>query len=239
MTPPPTTDPQPHPTTVPTTGHAPETAPATATETAPATTAPERGDARVVLLTGPSGAGKSRLAQRLAARHGWPTVPLDDFYLDGDAPGLPLQPALGIPDWDDPRSWDAAAATRALTDLVRTGRATCPTYDISTSSTVGTREVTAGPRDLVVAEGIFAAELVAPLTAAGLLHSAWCVRRARPVTFALRLTRDLREHRKPPLTLLRRGLALARGERDLVARSAALGACPATPREVERALRAD
>jgi uridine kinase len=90
----------------------------------------------------------------------------------------------------------------------------------------------------VVAEGIFAAEIVADLRAAGMLHSAWCVRHPRWVTFVRRLVRDLLERRKPPLVLLRRGLALRRAEPAIVARMERLGATSATPAQVERWLRA-
>ena len=59
-----------------------------------------------------------------------------------------------------------------------------------------------------VAEGIFAQEVVGLCRDAGVLAAAYCVRQHPMVTFWRRLTRDLREHRKPPLVLLRRGLAL-------------------------------
>jgi len=111
-----------------------------------------------------------------------------------------------------------------------------PVYDISRSAAVGTARVD-GPADgLIVAEGIFAAEIIGRLRAAGLLHSAWCVRHPRWVTFARRLVRDLAERRKPPLVLLRRGLALTRAEPELVSRMEQLGATCAAPSEVERQL---
>jgi uridine kinase len=46
------------------------------------------------------------------------------------------------------------------------------------------------------------------------------------VTFWRRLVRDLREHRKPPLVLVRRGLRLAREQRAVVAHAVALGCTP-------------
>src|SRR5665811_1105500 len=73
---------------------------------------PRDGRRRVVIVAGPSGAGKSRLAAHLQNRHGWPIVRLDDFYRDGDDPSLPILP-MGVPDWDNPRSWDADAAVQA------------------------------------------------------------------------------------------------------------------------------
>lgn len=42
--------------------------------------------ARVILLTGPSGSGKTSLLRRVGARR----LRLDDFYRDGDEPGMPL-----------------------------------------------------------------------------------------------------------------------------------------------------
>jgi uridine kinase len=53
------------------------------------------------------------------------------------------------------------------------------------------------------------------------------------VTFGRRLLRDLRELRKPPLTLLRRGWALLRAEPRVVARQVSLGAAAMTPRQAE------
>jgi uridine kinase len=88
-----------------------------------------------------------------------------------------------------------------------------------------------------VAEGIFAAELVRPAAEEGLLGAAICVRRSRWLTFTLRLTRDLREHRKPPLFLLRRGWWLARREPQIVAALADKGCTAMTPRQAERHLR--
>lgn len=189
---------------------------------------------RVVVLAGPSGAGKSRLAARLHERHDWPIVRLDDFYRDVDDPALPLDVDLGIPDWDDPASWKADASLAALRELVDVGTTTTPDYDIATSRACGSSLVTARPTDLILTEGIFAAELIRPLDSAGLLHSAWCiVHRNRWSTFAWRLGRDLREHRKPPLILIRRGWGLLRSQPAMVARQRELGARSATAVSVE------
>ena len=195
-------------------------------------------DGRVVVLAGPSGAGKSRLAGRLRKAYGWPVVRLDDFYRDGDDPALPTRTLGGarLVDWDDPASWDADAAVGALRQLVGAGRVEVPTYDIGRSAALGTSTVTAERSDLVVAEGIFAAEIVARLREEGLLHSAWCVCHQRWVTFGRRLARDLSERRKPPMVLVRRGFALCREEPSVIARMARLGAVAATPKEVERAV---
>jgi uridine kinase len=189
--------------------------------------------ARVVVLAGPSGCGKSRLAARLSAAHRWPVLRLDDFYRDGDDPLLPRSSELGIPDWDDARSWDRAAALDALGRLVTTGRVSTPVYDIAQSRAVGTATLTALPSDLVLAEGIFAAEVIPDLRASGLLAAAYCVHHHRTMTFARRLLRDLSERRKPPVTLLRRGWALMRAEPELVRRQASLGAEPTRAQDVE------
>ncbi len=191
---------------------------------------------RVVVLAGPSGSGKSRLAQRLHAARGWPVFRLDDFYRDEDDPVCPRHPELGIVDWDHPDSWDADRAVSALAELLDTGRTELPVYDISASRAVGRHEVRAGHEDLVVAEGIFAAEIVSRLDEAGMLHSAWCVHHRPVVTFARRLLRDLRERRKPPVVLVRRGWVLMRNEPGIVQRQMALGAAPARARAVERTL---
>ncbi len=191
---------------------------------------------RVVVLAGPSGAGKSRLAGRLHAARGWPVFRLDDFYRDEDDPAVPRHPELDIIDWDHPDSWDGERAVAALAQLLDTGRTELPVYDIALSRAVGRHEVRAAPEDLVLAEGIFAAEIVGRLDETGMLHSAWCVHHRPAVTFARRLLRDLRERRKAPTVLVRRGWVLMRDEPGIVERQTALGASPARARAVERLL---
>lgn len=190
---------------------------------------------RVILVSGPSGAGKSRLCASLAAQHGWPIVRLDDFYRDGDDPSLPMSD-LGIPDWDHVDSWRAEDAAAALAQVVDTGRTQTPDYDISLSKCVGYQTISAAPQDLILAEGIFAADLAPRLRQDGLLADAWCVRRTPLLTFGLRLARDLKERRKPPLTLLRRGLTLMRAEPQIVARQVELGATAVTPAQARARL---
>lgn len=186
----------------------------------------------VLLLAGASGSGKSTLVARLQDRHPEvAVVQLDDFYREGSDPGLPAWG--GIVDWDDPASWDAAAAHASLQALCTTGRSEVPVYDIPTSSRTGSHPVGLGPGGLVVAEGLFAPELVGQLRLSGLLLDAVHLRSRPPVTFVRRLARDLAGHRKPPLTLLRRGLALARREPALLRRWASLGTRPVTKAEVE------
>jgi uridine kinase len=187
---------------------------------------------RVVLLTGPSGSGKTALTRRL----GLPVVMLDDFYLDGDHPDLPHR--YGIVDWDDPASWDGEAALAALRELAATGRVEVPVYDIPTNRRTGNAVVDAAGACVVVAEGIFAAHLVAGCRAEGILADAICLRQPAWMTFWFRLLRDVAEARKPLPTLVRRGWALRRAEPALVDRWVALGCRTATPAEAEQDIRA-
>jgi uridine kinase len=193
--------------------------------------------ARVVVLAGPSGAGKSRLAERL----GLPVLRLDDFYKDGDDPSLPRigdGANAGLVDWDHPGSWLLDDAMAALHDLCRLGRADVPVYEIADNGRSGSRTLVLGEARLFVAEGIFAPEVVPACARAGLLAAAYCVRQHPLVTFWRRLTRDLREHRKPPLVLLRRGWMLMRAEPEVVAHAVELGCVAMTPERAYRRIRA-
>ena len=186
--------------------------------------------AQVIVLAGPSGAGKSRLAERI----GLPVLRLDDFYKSAGDPSLPLITEganAGIVDWDVPESWLLADAMAALDELCRTGRTEVPVYDISLSARTGRQTLDLGEHRLFVAEGIFAQEVVGTCGTTGLLAAAYCVRQHPMVTFWRRLTRDLREHRKPPLVLVRRGLALMRDQQWVVAHAVALGCTPVTADE--------
>lgn len=188
--------------------------------------------ARVVLLAGPSGSGKTHLGER----SGLPLLDLDHFYKDGDDPSAPRHPRLGIVDWDDPRSWDASAALAAIEAICRDGRADVPVYDIAHDGRVGRCRFDVGHHGAFVGTGIFAAELVRATREQGLLADAVVIRRSRVKNFLRRLGRDLAEHRKPPLTLLRRGLALLRAEPSIVARQMSLGARPCDRTETLAAL---
>lgn len=186
--------------------------------------------AKVVVLAGPSGAGKSRLCTRL----GLPVLNLDDFYKDGSDPTLP-QVDLGgghtITDWDHPGSWLHDEAVVALERLCVDGEAEVPVYDIAHDGRTGHRKVEIGDAPYFVAEGIFAQEVVADCRARDVLAMAVCVRNPRLVTYWRRLSRDLRERRKPPLVLLRRGWRLMRAEPQVVAHAVELGCEPMTSEE--------
>jgi len=177
---------------------------------------------RVIVVAGPSGSGKTRLCRRL----GLPVLNLDDFYKDGDDPTLPVVDLAGgapIVDWDDAGSWDAATSLATIESLCRDGVADVPVYDIAASRRTGHRVLDLGEAPCFVAEGIFAQEVVADCRERGLLADAVCLTQHRSVTFFRRLTRDLREHRKPPWVLVRRGVRLMREQRGVVAHAAALG----------------
>lgn len=184
----------------------------------------------MVIVAGPSGSGKSHLAHRL----GWDLVRLDDFYHDHDHPDLPRS-SLGIVDWDHVGSWDIDAAMRAIDDLCRTGRAEVPDYDIGLSARTGTRELVLTTA-CFIAEGLFAPAIVSRCREAGLLTEAICLTRPRLVTFALRLVRDLREARKPPLVLVRRGWRLLKAEPSVIEQAVAAGCTPMSPRRARRLL---
>ena len=180
--------------------------------------------ARVVLIGGASGSGKSRIAER----SGLPVLRLDDFYREHDDPALPRL-ASGEVDWDHPGSWHLDRAVDALEELARTGRTTVPIYDISSS-------VTLDGASLFVAEGLFVAQVIPEAKRRGILADALCVQRSRWLTMALRFVRDLREHRKSPAFLVKRGLMLARREPEIVRALADAGCRPVRVREARRML---
>ena len=183
---------------------------------------PARVPGRVIVVAGPSGSGKSRLSERL----GLPVLNLDDFYKDGDDPTLPSVDIAGgapIVDWDSPESWNEVDALAAIERLCRDGSADVPTYDISQSRRTGHHLLDLGEASCFVAEGIFAQEIVADCRRRDLLADAVCLTQHPALTFVRRLNRDLREHRKPPTVLVRRGLHLLREQRRVVAHAEALG----------------
>lgn len=151
---------------------------------------------------------------------------LDDFYKEAGDPSLPSLPDGGGTDWDASRSWDAAAALRAVCALCTEGHAATPVYDIAASARTGTELLDLGGSPLFLAEGIFAAELTTACRELGLLADSLCLRRRALTTFQRRLLRDVREGRKPVPFLLRRGVRLLREESGIVARQVAHGARP-------------
>lgn len=184
----------------------------------------------VVILAGPSGSGKSHLAARL----GWTVLRLDDFYRDADEPDMPRS-SLGIVDWDDVLSWNTLDAMAAIKELCEHGATAVPVYDIAASARTGTHTLTL-IGDRFIAEGLFAPAIVDACRTAGILDAAICLRRNRFVTFALRLVRDLREGRKSPLVLVRRGWRLMKAEPRIVADAVAHGCEPMTPKQAKRRL---
>jgi uridine kinase len=185
--------------------------------------------ARVIVIAGPSGSGKSRLSKRLAL----PVLNLDDFYKNGSDPSLPRLD-MGVVDWDNPQSWLHDDALRAIEQLCQEGEADVPVYDIAHDGRTGHARLELGDAAYFIAEGIFAQEIVAQCAARGLLADAICVRHHRLVTFWRRLTRDLKERRKPPHVLVRRGLMLLKLEPQVVAHAVELGCTPMTPDQAYR-----
>jgi uridine kinase len=188
------------------------------------------------VLAGPSGSGKSHLAARL----GLPVLRLDDFYKDGHDPTLPVIELAGgepVVDWDHPASWNAEDAVAAMEQLCRTGRTEAPVYDIAASARTGHRVLELAGSAYFLAEGIFAQQVVAECRRRGLLAEAVCLTQHPVLTFVRRLARDLREHRKPPALLVRRGLHLLREQHALVAEAQRLGCRTLPPDEAYRVIR--
>jgi uridine kinase len=113
-----------------------------------------------------------------------------------------------------------------------------PVYDIAHDGRCGEQELDLGDQSLFIAEGIFAQEIVPGCAHEGLLAAAYCVTQHPLVTFWRRLTRDLREHRKPPLVLVRRGYALLRAQREVVRHAVALGCERVAPERAYAEIRA-
>ncbi|MEH1476990.1 uridine kinase [Cutibacterium avidum] len=157
-----------------------------------------------------------------------PELRLDDFYHDHDEPGLPR--VRGMVDWDDVASWNLPAAVEALSELAADGQTVVPRYDISRSRADGTHVVDVGDATAVVAEGIFALDLLDPCLRAGMEVLPIWLDRPRWFNFARRLIRDLRQHRKSPPVLIRRGLALCQAEPALRSRAIVMGFQPMSMR---------
>ncbi|GAB3143862.1 hypothetical protein GCM10027290_20990 [Micromonospora sonneratiae] len=137
-------------------------------------------------------------------------------------------------DWESPQAWDSAAAVETIARLVRDGKAEVPVYAIGADRRVGSHTLDLNGSPIFVAEGIFAAEIVAECRRLGLLVGAYALRRRRAMTFIRRLVRDLSERRKSPVVLVRRGLALVRSEPAVLRRQVGLGCRPARGDEIVR-----
>lgn len=186
--------------------------------------------AQVIVLAGPSGSGKSHLAERT----GLPILRLDDFYKDGGDPTLPCTDLGGGPsvvDWDHSDSWNCAEALAAIEKLCTAGQCDVPAYDIGTSRRTGHRVLSLDGAELFIAEGIFAHEVVPACRERGLVAAALCVSQHPLRTAARRLVRDLREHRKPPVMLIRRGLHLLRRQGEVVGCIVARGCRVVSPKQ--------
>lgn len=180
----------------------------------------------MVLLAGPSGCGKSHIARQ----SGLPIVALDDFYRDATSTDMP-RTAGGEVDWEDPSSWDGDAALAALEQLCTGETVDVPTYSFAESRAVGHHVLSRGESPVVVAEGIFAAELIDALGRRELLADALLITVNRWVTYLRRLFRDSREGRKPFRYLVRQGWAKTASEPRVVAHQLAHGARPVTKAE--------
>jgi uridine kinase len=82
----------------------------------------------------------------------------------------------------------------------------------------------------LTAEGIFAIDFLAVCRAAGVATEAIYIDRPGAVVFWLRLRRDLSKKRKPPMILLRRGLALWQAQPALRRKAMAAGFTPMSMR---------
>ena len=192
------------------------------------------GDRTLVLIAGPSGSGKSHLARTGIAERPVAWLGLDEFYRDEDYPGMPQ--TLGIIDWDDLASWDADLALATIEELIGTGRADVPKYEIALNRRVALTHLDASSARVILAEGIFAAHVYEACVERGLPVRAIWLDRPRMFNFVRRLVRDLREHRKPPVVLVRRGIALYRAESGLRREAVDTGFVPLSMRQARTLL---
>ena len=133
-----------------------------------------------------------------------------------------------------PASWNADDAVTAVEELCRTGSTDAPVYDIAANGRTGHRVLELDGSAYFVAEGIFAQEIVTECRRRDLLADALCVTQHPLVTFVRRLSRDLREHRKPPFYLVRRGLHLLADQPAVVANAERLGCRVLSPEDAYR-----
>ena len=109
-----------------------------------------------------------------------------------------------------------------------------PVYDIARNGPSGTHEVDLAGARSSWPRASSPRRWWRPAREHGVLAAALCLRQRPLVTFWRRLTRDLREHRKPPLVLVRRGWALMRDQRRVIADADALGCVGVAARGVAR-----
>ncbi|RKW69793.1 uridine kinase [Galactobacter caseinivorans] len=198
--------------------------------------------APLILLGGASGSGKSYLA----ARYGSPHLSLDDFYREASEDKTAPLPrtSYGQIDWDHPGTWNQDASVAGIRQLLETGETSVPNYSIADSAYFGRRRLRwdgnagGGVAAPIVAEGIFAAEALRALRAAGVAVDAYYVDHPRVITALARFARDVREHRKPLPFLLQRGVALLRADPEVRRRHLEAGFVPLSKRRLKRALAA-
>ncbi|MSS45982.1 uridine kinase [Cutibacterium sp. WCA-380-WT-3A] len=165
-----------------------------------------------------------------------PELRLDDFYRDLDEPGLPR--IHDMVDWDDVASWKLPAAVEALRELATVGHTVVPCYDIAQSRADGTHVVEADDAPVILAEGIFALDVLEPCLQIGLNVVPIWLDRPRWFNFVRRLIRDVRQQRKSRRVLVRRGLALCRAEPAMRSRAIVVGFQPMSMRRASAAVAA-
>jgi len=110
------------------------------------------------------------------------------------------------------------------------GEVEVPAYSISESRRTGSHLLSLDGATCLTAEGIFAIDFLTVCRRAGLATEAIYIDRPGVVVFWLRLRRDLSKKRKPPMILLRRGLALWQAQGSLKRKALAAGFTPMTMR---------
>ena len=156
---------------------------------------------------------RGRASRASPSGSGCRSLRLDDFYKDGDDPTLPRSDRPG-------RNADRRLGRPGVLVLRRRRRrrrAAVPRpgrVDVAglrhrpRRPDRAPRRSTSAARRTSWRRGSSPRRWSPTAARAGLLADAVCVRSTPLVTFWRRLTRDLREHRKPPLVLVRRGLHL-------------------------------
>lgn len=119
---------------------------------------------KFVFITGSSGTGKSTLAKEIASlveKNGFTVAEfnLDHYY-------LPKKKSLelNIQNFDVPEAIEQKLVIKHLTDLEKGVKIFRPTYEMSISDRVENGEVEFHPQDVIIVEGIFAADYAKYLT---------------------------------------------------------------------------